>query len=274
MKKVCFRFDIDTHKCIRDGVPNLLRLSEGYKVPFTFFLNMGRAVSIKDSLLSNKAADDEIEHCKSLTAYEKLGTLDCLVAAIINPRNAWYTKQIKNLVSNPYCEVGIHGGRNHATWQFHANEWPEDKLRGEIEWAIDRIRKIAQEYELGGFAAPTFNHPESLSRVLSELGFKFSADFHGVEQHIISQKDGLTDVGINLLGEPGGVAFWESCLAKGMNLDQISDEFKRAIDKNDIIVVYDHPYLAGCRCLDSISRIIEYLQDEQIELATLSSILN
>ena len=43
-KLVC-RFDIDTHKCIRDGVPNLLEISEERNVRFTFFLNAGRAIS-------------------------------------------------------------------------------------------------------------------------------------------------------------------------------------------------------------------------------------
>ena len=45
MNKLAFRFDIDTHKCIRDDVPNLLEISEERDVKFTFFLNSGRAIS-------------------------------------------------------------------------------------------------------------------------------------------------------------------------------------------------------------------------------------
>lgn len=37
MNRLVFRFDVDTHKCIRDGVPNLLEISDEMDVPFTFF---------------------------------------------------------------------------------------------------------------------------------------------------------------------------------------------------------------------------------------------
>lgn len=49
-KRFVFRFDIDTHKCIRDGVPNLLAIFKEYNVPCTFFLNTGKSVSFWDSL--------------------------------------------------------------------------------------------------------------------------------------------------------------------------------------------------------------------------------
>ena len=45
MKYFCFRFDVDTPKCIKSGVPNLISLSKKLDVPFTFFINMGRGTS-------------------------------------------------------------------------------------------------------------------------------------------------------------------------------------------------------------------------------------
>ena len=45
MKYIAFRFDIDTHKCIQVGVPNLIRLATELDTPFTFFINMGRGTS-------------------------------------------------------------------------------------------------------------------------------------------------------------------------------------------------------------------------------------
>jgi hypothetical protein len=38
MKYFCFRFDVDTPKCIKKGVPNLISLSKKLDVPFTFFI--------------------------------------------------------------------------------------------------------------------------------------------------------------------------------------------------------------------------------------------
>lgn len=272
MKRVCFRFDIDTHKCIRDGVPNLLEVSREYEVPFTFFLNLGKAVSLSDSfdqIVKGKESDgDKI----TLSAYEKLGAKDFVIAALINPNNARYKNRIKELLDNPYCEVGIHGGKNHAKWQFHAADWSEERVENEIEWAISMIRKIAPDYQLSGFASPTFNHPDCLSKVLSQKGFQYSADLHSIDMKVDTCDGLINDVGINLLGEPGGVAFWESCTVKGMDNLQIRNEFIRSLEKNDTVVVYDHPYYAGMQCLDSIVDIIEYLLKNGVSIVSLGDI--
>lgn len=50
MSTIAFRFDVDTHKCIRDGVEHLLALSSKYEAPFTFFLNTGCSIDLKHSL--------------------------------------------------------------------------------------------------------------------------------------------------------------------------------------------------------------------------------
>lgn len=50
MKRLVFRFDIDTHKCIRDGVPKLLDIAKEYNLGFSFFLNTGKSISFKESL--------------------------------------------------------------------------------------------------------------------------------------------------------------------------------------------------------------------------------
>lgn len=49
MSYVVFRFDIDSHVCMKQGVPMLLDISKKHDVQFTFFLNAGRAVSIWDT---------------------------------------------------------------------------------------------------------------------------------------------------------------------------------------------------------------------------------
>ena len=58
-EKMVFRFDIDTHKCIRDGVPNLLELFDKYNVPFGFFLNTGKSISLKESIKSMASNNKE-----------------------------------------------------------------------------------------------------------------------------------------------------------------------------------------------------------------------
>ena len=49
-KKVAFRFDVDTLKCIKYGVPKLVNISEKNNVSFTFFMNFGKKYRQKGSL--------------------------------------------------------------------------------------------------------------------------------------------------------------------------------------------------------------------------------
>lgn len=116
VRRLAFRFDIDTHKCIRDGVPKLLDISRQYDVPFTFFLNAGKAVSILDSLkkLYSKKSSS-IEQYEMMSAMQKLGKIDYMIAAFTNPKISDYKSQIKRLLISG-CEVGLHGGKNHSLW--------------------------------------------------------------------------------------------------------------------------------------------------------------
>ena len=178
MKKLVFRFDIDTHKCIRDGVPNLLKVSEENKAAFTFFLNAGRAVSLTDSLqevFARNQAESE-DAVEMMSAREKLGNKDYLIAALCNPKIASYKSQIKEL-ANSSCEIGLHGGRNHALWHKYAKEWDEEKVEDEIRWGINEVKKVIPDFCPRGFASPGWESPQCLEPVLERLGFEYYSDF-------------------------------------------------------------------------------------------------
>ena len=275
MKKLVFRFDIDTHKCIRDGVPQLLDVSEMYNVPFSFFLNTGKAISFYDSIKTLLCAEQqENEEVVLMSALQKLGMRDYLIAALINPNLISYKKQVLRLLSSK-CEVGIHGGKNHAKWQYHAKTWSEDRIRKEITFAVDKIRKIYPEYQLGGFASPAWNSPNDMLRILKEQGFTYCADLHG--KYINPVKEGNTErisvIGVNLLGEPGGVAFWENCRARGMSDEEICNQVCSTIEKNEITVVYDHPYYAGVKEIKCIEKIIDEVQKLNCSIVTVESLI-
>lgn len=276
MKKVVFRFDIDTHKCIRDGVPNLLEVSEKYEVPFSFFLNIGQAISLKETIktiLSKKNKKDNTNEIQMMSAIQKLGYAEYVYTALFNPSVTRYEKQLKELLYSN-CEVGIHGGRNHAVWQNQALYWDKEKIDDEIEFAIDNIKKIKPEYQPKGFASPAWVHPACLDEVLQEKGFWYSADIHGVGTDSIKVGDKFKNIGVNLLGEPGGVAFFESCRVKKYSTDNIVDCVMEFIEKNDTVVVYDHPYYAGVKEIECISKIIEKIQKEKnINICTLEKLL-
>ncbi len=272
MHKLAFRFDIDTHKCIRDGVQNLVQLAEKEQVRFSFYLNLGRAVSFKESLREFFLPVDTMEDIQMLSARQKLGFKDYCIAAVINPRLTFYKKQILMLY-NSNNELGIHGGKNHALWHKYAADWEEEKLESEIIWAINKIRKMIPDYELKGFASPGWTSPSKLEGILIKYGFSYCADYHCLGERNVIRGGKLPYVGVNLLGEPGGVAFFENCRVKGMNTNQIVDVVLESIDKNEHTVIYDHPYYAGIQEIGCLSEIIEKAKKrDDVEIVSLEKL--
>lgn len=273
MAKVAIRFDIDSHKCIRDGVPLLLKLSSTYDVPFTFYLNAGRAVSILDTIktrLSGHTNDDSI---KMLSAREKLGTMDFLYAAIINPKMTRYKENIK-AIWNSNCELGIHGGMNHSHWYVGANQWSEDRIRNDVVKAIDEIRKIIPEYELQGFAAPGFVTSERVEKVLKELGFSYSTNWNkNGAGDICKVMQDFSTVGVNLCGEPGGVAYWEHAVAAGWSDAKMIDEVLQFACENDEVLLFDHPYFVALQKISLLEETIKRLILEGHKLLTVRELL-
>lgn len=116
-KRLAFRFDIDTHKCIRDGVPALLDLARQEEVSYTFFLNCGRSISVLHSLSTvvrrpNCVNEEEVQ---MMSAIQKLGKRDYIIAATVNPIISNYRGVVREIVQSG-SELGLHGGRNHARW--------------------------------------------------------------------------------------------------------------------------------------------------------------
>lgn len=275
MKKLVFRFDVDTHKCIRDGVPRLLEISNKYDVPFTFFLNMGKSISIKNSLenlLSKKKENASDEIPQMMSAFQKLGMKDYLIAAVINPNISNYKIQIEQLLDSK-CEVGLHGGRNHATWA-NTVEWNEKNIKDELQWALGKLKNIKVDYKMKGFASPEWKSKEGLSKILKELGFVYCGDMRCLGEEPINRNDELLKIGVNLLGEPGGVAFFENCRVKGMTDDEIIEMVLSCFSELDTVVLYDHPYYAGVREIECISNLIEKIQERKdIEICKLEQLI-
>lgn len=273
MKRLIFRFDIDTHKCIRDGVPRLLDISSQYDVPFTFFLNAGKAVSILDSLKRlNLKKSSSIEQCEMMSAMQKLGKTDYMMAAFINPRVSAYKPQIKQLLTSG-CEVGLHGGRNHSLWGGNSDCWTIERVREELKWALSTLRKIEPHFGPKGFASPEWNSPESLPEILKELGFSYYADLRCLRQEPVKMGGTLPLIGVNLLGEPGGVAFFENCRVRNLTDDEIVHTVFDLFCELDTVILYDHPYYAGLNEEECICRLIETAKDNKILICKLEELL-
>lgn len=275
MKTLTFRFDIDTHKCIRDGVPKLLTISEKYDVPFTFFLNLGKAISFKESLydIANKKHLDDKDTMLTMSAMQKLGIIDYFYAAIVNPSLKNYFGQIERL-ANSSSELGIHGGKNHALWHKYALNWNENKLESEINFAISAIKSIKPDYQLKGFASPGWTSPKCLPKVLERMGFVYYSDLRCKErEEIINCSNVLPNIGVNMLGEPGGVAYFEDRRLHEVSEEDILNEIVYFCKNNEHVVLYDHPYYSGIHELSTIERIINYCLSNGIKIVRLGDLI-
>lgn len=274
MSKVVFRFDIDSHKCIRDGVPILLDISERYNVPFTFFVNPGKAISKVDTLHAFfMHSSDNNECAPHLSAKEKLGLGDYLYAAIINPKMIKYKDNILRINSSQ-CELGLHGGTNHSHWYTYADKWSAQKVEEELKKGIALLRKIIPDYKPDGFAAPGFVTSDIIEKTLLELGFKYSSNHHNSKrENPVHEYKGLKTIDVNLCGEPGGIAFFEFAQAAGWSEEDTIDYFMNVTNQYTEVVVFDHPYFAAIQKKALIEKIVQRLLSEGHEIVTMRDLL-
>ena len=111
MRLFCLRFDIDTYRCMRDGVPNLIELGERTKARFTFFANMGKSVSRHEAFRAMLGASgkggDAVPVCAKLSNTDKLGYGGYLVTALLNPRLSRYANGNLRKAKDLGHQVGI-----------------------------------------------------------------------------------------------------------------------------------------------------------------------
>jgi peptidoglycan/xylan/chitin deacetylase (PgdA/CDA1 family) len=275
MKYICFRFDVDTHKCLRDGVPNLIKLANVYDIKCTFFINTGKSVDrvgfIRNLLLSKSKSNETVY---SLSALKKLGLRDYLYIVLSNPVIAQsYPHVIESLFRNGH-EIGLHGGHNHQTWQDEAVRWHRDRIAREIHWGIEQIKKINSKITLHGFASPAWVSSEIVNDCLRENRFRYVADEHtGSPFQKIKKEKSLKIITTNITGEPGGVGYIEHCRALQMTDEEILKDFTRKLTaRKKIAIVYDHPYYVGVQELPLLEKLIKKALSMKYTFVTMNSL--
>jgi len=248
MKYCCFRFDADTHACVSHGIPALMDVAASLNVPFTFFVNMGRAfypwITITKMLKRLVSARREA----SFSAAQKLGLLESVKAAVLNPRAGRSFPDILRSASRSGHEIGVHGGRNHACWARSASTWNHEYLREEVSASISWMNECGLESPVS-FASPGWNSPHDLSRVLQSLGLSVLADTYDRTAESVGRTDcGLKSVPTNITAEPGNAGYLETLRARGWSTNRIREDFRNQLNgKTCLAVVYDHPFFAGTR---------------------------
>lgn len=277
VKYFSFRFDVDTPLCIQKGMPNLIRLAEKMDVKFTFFVNMGRSVSHLDYIkkILRKTHNKRQSSAPKLSNVEKLGVAGFLSTAILNSYVGKAHPEIIRWAQEEGHEIGLHGGRNHASWQNHASEWPRERVEEEIDFGLKELDKIGIAKPTL-FASPGWQGNEILYDVLISRGFKAVADLHGNFNSLqtVGKNGMLRSIPTNLTGEPGGVGYLEYFRAKGYDDKQIIDEFQNTLSaKNEFAIVYGHPAYCGTKELTIIQNMIQKAIELDYKTATLGELL-
>ena len=270
----CLRFDVDTHRCIREGVPRLLHLLASESAPVTFFVNMGRAVDHRATLARwlRKTARDA--GTPRISARRKLGAGGYLTAALLNPRVGAGANAMVRRIEDEGHEVGLHGGLNHATWQIGAERWSEARFRAEIAGGL-RLMDTAGVSRPTGFASPGWQGPARLWPVLEAAGFQYVADAHGLDESLgpAPGSESLLRVPTALTGEPDGVAYLEHRRAIGESTAEILDHFEACLEAaGDFVVAYDHPYHAGLHEIETLRQMIIIARSAGFRIATLAEL--
>ena len=276
MKYFCFRFDVDTPKCIKKGVPNLINLSKKLDVPFTFFINMGRGTSrwsfIKKIIpFGSKSITHTILKLSNL---KKLGLWDYFIMALFNPQVGNSHPHIIKSLKKAGHEVGLHGGSNHGEWQNESHSWGNQKIFKEIIPALNSLTKFLGERPLG-FSSPGWCGSNDLNTILESLDFYYVADAHGENLKTITyaqNASNLLQIPTNILGN-GGVAYLENLRAKKMDDQAILNDFSSKLEKRTFAVLYDHPYYAGIQELPMLKMMIDIVKSKGFQIVTLKTLV-
>lgn len=276
------RFDVDSVTCLEHGVPALLELGERHGVRFTFFVNMGRSFSwrhtVARTLRSRRRRatreDASPSPAKKMSATAKLGRGGVLKTVLMNPRLGWRYRSTLDRLFEEGHELGLHGGSNHATWQYALDELGEDGLERHVGPSFAAFRD--RYGQPSGFASPGFRYNEAVLDLMDNEGFEYASDMAGEGPFRPPRPSGGNhythfQVPVNVIGEDS-VPVIEQGLALGRSSARIVRDAVERIRERRFALMYGHPYVEGVqwRLLDAI--LTELAGD--YEVVTVAEYLN
>lgn len=270
-RQLVFRFDVDTHRCLTKGTPALRAIAARHGVPFTFFVNMGRATSrrrVLNALARPGKTAGNVTSVRHLGSLRKLGFIDTARIILMNPYVGSAHRDELERIRAAGHELGLHGGRNHREWQDFAAQWSEAEVAAELVWGMNTLRHVVAEPI--GFASPTWAHSRHLTSLAATHQISYLADDHGQDRDGVRRINGTVSVATNILGEPGGVGYLEWHRAQHHNDQAILTDFHRRLDTiEDLAVMYDHPFWAGVADRTLTEMLVASARKAGIEIVTL-----
>ncbi len=265
MSTVAFRFDVDSVRCCRVGVPRLMGVADRLGVRFSFYLNMGYTFNWRHTLIRvmrnqlqrrcGLRGGVSSERVDALPAMARLGAAGVLETMVLNPMLGNRFRATFEKLLEAGHELGIHGGTDHLRWQDGLDRLSDDQLDGLFRPAYENFRR---EYgKPRGLASPGFRYDDRVLRLTDEYGFKYASDMSGevpFRPVMARRKMAHWQIPVNVAGD-GRVPLLEQMLARGLGDGQIVRLIADAIRRREFALMYGHPYVEGVRA-DLIERIV------------------
>tara|TARA_Y100001958_G_C21187927_1_gene516661 strand:+ start:310 stop:1134 length:825 start_codon:yes stop_codon:yes gene_type:complete len=272
-KKLAFRFDIDTLKCIKYGVPKLVNISKNNDVRFTFFMNFGKSIDRREAFKNRSKSFDNVSN--KISTKKKLGFVNYILTIFVNPKLDIYRDEIELLV-NSGNEIGLHGGYNHGTWQLHGEEFDFSTIQQEINFGLKKGKKYGITFH--GFSSPGMTSNKFLPEVLKMNNFKYISDtytFKNQSNDLEKKKflNNIKNLNVNLSGEKG-VGYFEYHLSKKQTPKKIKEALLVEVLNSDeeTLIIYDHPLIIQFVENEFVD-LIKELKKNNVEIVTLSELL-
>mgnify|MGYP000176166438 FL=1 len=245
------RFDIDTIADIKSGVPSLLELADKENIPFSFYVNPGRAVDYRE-ILRNTRNQNQNKEAK-LSNFQKLGAWYWLKTIFLNPEIGKRHESILQSVLKQGHELGLHGGTNHGTWQrsSQVENNLHTLLTPAMEWFENKFGIPA------GFTSPGFRKIETAYPLLKKWGVRYisdTIDLHYKSQPSLLQENNITD--IPCIATRNGIPLLENAFAQGEDLNTTIENFVKDISNRQWFILYGHPSFEGKKAKNYLTRLI------------------
>jgi hypothetical protein len=204
-----------------------------------------------------------VKNPNQISISQKLGILYILKTLLFNKKMYKYRKEIKSIIKSGQI-LGIHGGKNHKTWEKYASTWNYEKIFAEIKWAQGKIKKVLPDIDLTNFSSPAWQSSENVILACERLGFKNIYDSRNGKM-IDSNNKKIRIINTELCESINGIGYIEYLIAQGYEHKKIVDNIINQLRRNEgKVILYDHPCIAGDQGIKILSSVIDWCKNNGI----------
>lgn len=246
VQNYAIRLDIDTIVCA-NSIPKMLRLADELNCRFSFFVNVGKSISIPAAIsrrlhsINKHRVMPSNKEAPKLSIKDKIGFMGILETILWNPELLPICKNALLIAKKYGHEVGLHGGLNHGIWQSFAANLSQDELANLLTPALTKYVDI---FDSGfGFTSPGFTINPHCYDIFSQSGCTYVSD-HVEPKGIIKKttQGNLQDIPVTIAA-PSNIDFLESYIASNTTTP-LKTICANSIAHSQISVLYSHPCFA------------------------------